>query len=171
MENLYQYNIQIGLTAAVVLSFFIMRWLIQRSVRAFAKLQNQEVKRLSYVLKIINLTLTLIALLFLAFVWKISLEGLSVYFASIFTIIGVAFFASWSLLSNVTAAMILFFYYPFKIGSKVKILDGDNGVTGVITNISLFTMMIRSDDNRDIVIPNNVVMQKTSILLDEDDQS
>ncbi len=166
MEKYIDYSVQIGLTIAIILAFFLLKWIIRRSIQSFVLLQNHDIKRLSYVLKIINLSLTLMVLMVTAMVWEISIAGLSVYFASIFTIIGIAFFASWSVLSNITAALILFFYYPFKIGSKIKIMDGENSIIGVITNITLFTMIIEADDQRKVVIPNNVVMQKTSVLLD-----
>ena len=38
---------------------------------------------------------------------------------------GVAMFAQWSILSNITSGIILFFSFPFKIGDLILIHDKD----------------------------------------------
>jgi MscS family membrane protein len=121
--------IEIGLTLVLIMLFFIVKKIV---VKADQKSCNQ-IDALKFEGDIRDKTcqfwINLIFITLIAIVWEISFRGLSVYFASFFTIVGVAFFASWSILSNVTAYAILFFYFPFfKIGSKIKIIDGDNSV-------------------------------------------
>lgn len=109
--------------------------------------------------------------LFLAFVvvlgiiWEVSLKGLSVYIASILTVVGVGLFATWSIVSNITASVILFFFFPFKIGSKVKIVDGDNSAEGEVIDLSLFSIQIKRLDGQYIYYPNNLAIQKSIVHL------
>ena len=91
---------------------------------------------------------------------EVSFQGLSLYFASIFTVIGVALFATWSVLSNLTASVILFFFFPYRIGRKVKIIDGDNSIEGQIVDITLFHIKVETEDDRIVAYPNNLAIQK-----------
>lgn len=99
-------------------------------------------------------------------VWDISFKGLSVYFISFFTVAGIGLFAAWSILSNITAAVILFFYFPYKIGSKIRILDGDNTVEGMIYDLTLFTLLIKNEEGKIVTYPNNLVLQKAIVILE-----
>ncbi|MFT6856333.1 MAG: MscS family membrane protein [Cyclobacteriaceae bacterium] len=38
------------------------------------------------------------------------------------------------------------FFYPFKIGTKVKVVDGDNSAEGIVTSLSLFSIIIQRED-------------------------
>ncbi|MCD8073198.1 MAG: mechanosensitive ion channel family protein, partial [Alistipes sp.] len=79
---------------------------------------------------------------------------------SILALLGVALFALWSILSNITAGIIMFFGAPFRIGDEITIIDKDTPIDAVIENIHGFYTHIRTPDNRLIVIPNNLFLQK-----------
>jgi small-conductance mechanosensitive channel len=79
-------------------------------------------------------------------------------------VLGIAFFAQWSLLSNITAGIILFFNHPLKIGDTITIFDKDFNIAGKITNIGLFFMHIRNESNEKITIPNSILLQKMVII-------
>lgn len=80
--------------------------------------------------------------------------------SSFFAVLGVAMVAQWSILSNITASITIFFAFPYKIGDRIRILDKDDSVTGVITEIGLFYVRVR-DDNGDLVTyPANLILQK-----------
>ena len=114
--------------------------------------------------KLFNVLMLLLLITSIGAIWEISLKGLSLYFASILTIIGVALFATWSVLSNLTASIFLFFFFPYRIGQKVKVVDGDNSVEGVILDINLFYIRIETDENHIVAYPNNIVIQKPLII-------
>ena len=96
----------------------------------------------------------------LGIIWEVSFKGLSFYFASIFTIVGVALFANWSILSNITTSIILFFNYSFKIGSEIQIMDKDDSVQGTIVDITFFSIQILTKEGDVISYPNNIAIQK-----------
>jgi small-conductance mechanosensitive channel len=80
--------------------------------------------------------------------------------SSVFAVVGVASFAQWSILSNISAGIIIFFSYPFKIGDKIKIHDKDFPVEGEIMDVKAFYIILQSSDDELITYPNNLLMQK-----------
>ena len=152
--------IQIGVTVGIVILFFVAKKIAHRSLHKHAQKNSLEVTRMVYMRKLTNFVLIVIFATIISFVWEVSFKGLSVYFSAFFTLVGVAFFAVWSMLSNITASVILFLFFPIKFGSKIKIVDGDNSVTGIVDDISLFSIKIRLDDGEVVSYPNNVAIQK-----------
>jgi small-conductance mechanosensitive channel len=63
-------------------------------------------------------------------------------------------------LSNISAGIIIFFSYPFKIGDKIKIHDKDFPVEGEIMDVKAFYIILQSSDDELITYPNNLLMQK-----------
>jgi len=159
VTNIHIY-IEIGLTILLIILFFITKKIVRRFIKTHAFKNKHDKSRMTYVIKLVNFGLSLIFLTLIAIVWEVSFKGLSVYFASFFAVAGVALFASWSILSNVTAYAILFFYFPFKIGSKVKIVDGDNSVEGKIDDLTIFYIKIKLTTGEFVTYPNNLALQK-----------
>jgi small-conductance mechanosensitive channel len=107
-------------------------------------------------------TLMLIALLF---IWKVDFKELGLILSSFFAVLGVALFASWSILSNVTAGIILFFYFPFKIGDRIRILDKDFPEEAIIIDIQAFNVNLKQDNGELLTYPNNLLLQKGVVLI------
>jgi len=152
--------IEIGLTIILIILFFIVRKILANIIRKNGVKLMHSKSKATYIVKLMNFALSLVFITLIAIVWEISVKGLSIYFASFFTIVGVAFFAAWSILSNVTAYAILFFSFPFKIGSIIRIIDGDNSVEGKIEDLSFFFMSIRLSSGEIVTYPNNLALQK-----------
>ncbi|MEO9485284.1 MAG: mechanosensitive ion channel domain-containing protein [Ekhidna sp.] len=156
---------QISVTFGVLLAYLIVRKIIFGVVLRRAMKHNFEEARAVYIRKAVSLGVAFLFIIFIGMVWEISLKGLSVYIASFLTIVGVGLFANWSIVSNITASVILFFFFPFKIGSKVRILDGDNSAEGEVIDLSLFSIRLKKDDGNDIYVPNNIAIQKSIVHL------
>ncbi|MDN5212989.1 mechanosensitive ion channel [Fulvivirgaceae bacterium BMA12] len=148
------------ITLILLVLFFISRSIIGKIVRKHAQKNKVVYSRELYIRKLVNLSLVLLLIILIGAVWEISFKGLSLYFASIFTVVGVALFATWSVLSNLTASIILFFFFPYRIGGSIKIIDGDNSVEGQIMDITLFYIKVETDDNKIVTYPNNLAIQK-----------
>ena len=157
MEKFYW---QIGLSTVLLLLYIISRIIVNRLIVRHGKKYGLRDSRISYVRKLIRNLSTLIFLSLIAIVWELSVQGLSVYFASFFAVAGIALFAQWSVLSNITSSIILYFYFPYKIGAKVRIIDGDNSVEGEVQDITMFMIRIITDDGREVGYPNNLAIQK-----------
>jgi small-conductance mechanosensitive channel len=66
-------------------------------------------------------------------------------------------------LSNVTAGVILFFSFPFKIGDKIKIMDKEMELPNeayLIEDIRAFHVHLRRSNGELITYPNNMMLQK-----------
>jgi small-conductance mechanosensitive channel len=80
--------------------------------------------------------------------------------SSLATIVGVAMVAQWSILSNITSGIILFFSYPFKIGDTIHIHDKDFPVIAEIEDIGAFYISMINKEGELVIYPNNLLLQK-----------
>jgi len=123
-----------------------------------------DVKRKKITIRIINLFLLLFVLTALAGIWNINKNQLMVFITSVITVMGIAFFAQWSILSNITSSLILFFNHPVKIGQNIRVLDKEYDIEGKLVDISFYFLYIKTDANELITIPTSVALQKTIVV-------
>jgi small-conductance mechanosensitive channel len=142
-----------------VLAFF-MRLLITKSLRKIQLKFGFQKARILVTNKIITILIYITLIVVVAFIWGVDEKQLLIYISSFLTILGIAFFAQWSILSNITAGLILFVNYPVKIGDTITILEKDNNITGEITDISAFFITLKTPEKELITIPNAVILQK-----------
>jgi small-conductance mechanosensitive channel len=116
-------------------------------------------KRISH--RIINLFIVLILITSLAAIWNIDKTDLIVFLTSVVTVLGIAFFAQWSILSNITASLILFFHHPLKIGNYIRVMDKEFDVQGELLDVSFFFIYIKTEEGALITIPTSAVLNKT----------
>lgn len=151
---------QVVISLVLVFIFLIAKSILFKIIKRHATQNEVTISRQVYMQKLLGLILFFLFALVVGLVWEISLQGLSVYFASIFAVVGVALFANWSILSNLTASIILFFFFPYRIGDDIKIVDGDNSVEGQIMDITLFYIKILTSEKQIYSYPNNLALQK-----------
>jgi len=147
-------------TFIVLFIYFILRFISNKLVLKYATLNEILEHRTNLVIKYINLILGILALISIVIIWGVKKDQILLFISSIFAVVGVASFAQWSILSNITAGIILFFSYPFKIGDKIKIHDKDFPVEGEIEDIKAFYVVLKSSNGEMITYPNNLLMQK-----------
>lgn len=93
-------------------------------------------------------------------IWGIPTSKVVGYIASLFTVVGIAFIAQWSLLSNITSTLVIYFNRQIRIGDTIAILDKDFNIKGTIHNIGIFFIIIEMEGSEFVSIPSNVFMQK-----------
>ena len=147
-------------TLVVILVYVIFRISIAKIVRRFAKLNEVLEHRTNLIIKYINLLLGILALISIIIIWGVKKDQILLFISSVFAVVGVASFAQWSILSNITAGIIIFFSYPFKIGDRIKIHDKDFPIEGEIDDIKAFYVVLKTIDGELITYPNNLLMQK-----------
>ncbi|MGH7884810.1 MAG: mechanosensitive ion channel domain-containing protein [Thermodesulfobacteriota bacterium] len=149
--------------------FIIIMTLINFSSKKFIDLHSNKnqlkIKRAKYVKKIISIIILIFLIVILSIVWSINYKELLIFASTFLTVCGVALFATWSILSNPLSSVIIFFFSTYKIEDKVKVLDGDNTITGKIVDMNLFVVLIEDDNQNLISYPNNLMIQKTVIKL------
>ncbi|WP_397445144.1 mechanosensitive ion channel domain-containing protein [Polaribacter sp. R77954] len=157
-EFLSSYKI-IGSIIVIVLGTLI-RFLTSKSLRKIRVNFDFQKSRMVVIYKIITFLIYCTVLVLIAFIWGVDEKQLIVYISSFLTILGIAFFAQWSLLSNITAGLILFINYPVKIGDTITILEKDNNTTGEIIDIGAFFITLKTPEDLMITIPNAIILQK-----------
>ena len=99
-------------------------------------------------------------MILLSITWAIDFKQITVLFSSVLAILGIALFAQWSIFSNLTASVVLFFYHPVRIGDKIRILDNNFDWVGRVTNMTGFYFFMKTEKGENITLPNNLVIQK-----------
>jgi small-conductance mechanosensitive channel len=111
--------------------------------------------------KAINITLLFICITLISIIWGVNQSDLAAYVGSILTVVGVAFFAQWSILSNITSSIIIFFNHSVKIGDMIIIMEGkEYEIEGTVHNIGLFFVTLKTKEDEEITLPNNIFIQK-----------
>jgi small-conductance mechanosensitive channel len=160
IEELSPYKIQIIETLLIVLLIIIVKLLSKRSITKILNRWHFDEQRSRMSMKIINIFIFLGAVILLGGVWNIDQTQLMVFITSMLTVMGIAFFAQWSILSNITSSLILFFNHPLRIGDSIEVIDKELSITGKLEDISFFFMHIRTEQGDLVTIPNNLVLQK-----------
>lgn len=161
------YLFQIVLTAVVIILLPASRYVAGKIVTKSGRLVQMQEVRIKQVKHLIKILLNVTFLFTIAMIWGVKPSNLLLGLSSVLAFVGVAMFAQWSVLSNITAGLIMFFTAPFRIGDRIHIIDKDVPIIATIESIQTFYTHVRTDDNELIVIPNNLFLQKiVSIMKD-----
>lgn len=152
---------QIIETSIVVAILLVLNFIIRKSSTRIAKKFNLGIERRRITGRMINLLFLIVGALSVMGIWGLDKKELFVFLTSVLTVLGIAFFANWSLLSNITAGLILYFNHPLHIGDYIKIIEKENPVEGKIIDISLFFVHIKTTTGEHITLPNSAFTQKT----------
>ncbi len=143
-----------GLKIIAALAIFIFgRW----AAKIFRHIIKKVMTRSKVDETIVNFVghLTYIALL--AFVVLAALGQLGIQTTSFIAVLGAAGLAIGlalqGSLSNFAAGFLMIIFRPFKVGDKVVAA----GIEGVVEEIQIFTTVLRTPDNKTIIIPNSKI--------------
>ncbi|MDV7186451.1 mechanosensitive ion channel family protein [Lutibacter sp. TH_r2] len=156
---------QIILIVLLVVILFLFIFFTKRAVKRFTLLKSIEPHRKKVILNILYFIYYQVTIFLIIAILGVDFKQFLVFISSILAVLGVGFFAQWSLLSNLTSSFILFFYHPVRIGDHIKILDKDFDLTGKVKDIKGFYLLLKTDDEKIITIPNSVLLQKGIELL------
>jgi small-conductance mechanosensitive channel len=77
--------------------------------------------------------------------------------------------AAQNTLGNLVAGISLLLYRPFKLGDRLQVLAPTGVETGTVENLTLGYTLLKTDDNRRVVVPNSLMASQTTINLTGDD--
>ncbi|WP_281225339.1 mechanosensitive ion channel family protein [Flavobacterium aquiphilum] len=160
MEFLEYYLKQEISTIILLLIVVLSRRVVSKLVKRYATASQIIEKRTNLVIKYINILITILASITLILIWGVQPDDIFFTISSVATVIGVAMFAQWSILSNITSGIILFFSFPFKIGDFIYIHDKDFPEEGEIVDIGAFHVTLKSHSGEMVIYPNNLFFQK-----------
>lgn len=160
MEFFTDYSRQLIATGIMMLTLGILRYITIKLVKKYAIKSEVIEYRKNLVIKYISVFITSLFFIGLIMIWGVKTDDLFVTISSVLTVIGVALFAQWSILSNITSGFIVLFSFPFKIGDTIKIHDKDFPIEGEIISIHTFYTLVRTSEAELVTYPNSLFLQK-----------
>lgn len=153
-------EIKILETAISIILFFLLRLISNKLVERTVRSNVLQKTRGKIVKKIMLVGLITITLIFILTVWGVDQSELFMFMASFLTVMGIALFAQWSHLSNLTSGLIIFFNHSAKLDDTVTIIDKDYAIEGRISDIGFFFIKLKTKEDEEVLIPNNIFLQK-----------
>lgn len=167
---MWTYLPQIIGTVVTIAIIAVLKVLIKRIIKKYTTSNNQRTEvRVNQVVRIFNIFFNLSAIVILIIVWGVDTRNLILVLSSVLAVIGVALFAQWSMLSNITAGVLIFFSAPYKIGDYISIIDKDMPIEAMVEGVYTFYTHLRTKDGIMHVFPNSLLLQKAVTILKEDD--
>lgn len=160
MSLIHEYTRELIATGVLGILLILLRIISTKLVRRYAKSNQTLEHRTNLVIKYIHLFINILVIIALIVIWGVQTKDITIALSSITTVVGVAMFAQWSILSNITSGIILFFSFPFNIGDLIKIHDKDFPIEAEIEDIGAFHVFLITIDGEKIIYPNNLLLQK-----------
>ncbi|MBO0322361.1 mechanosensitive ion channel family protein [Muricauda sp. CAU 1633] len=164
------FKTEILVTVILLVVIITLNSLTKRAIRRYGRTSSIDMNSRKIIFYLSNLLFYLLAFVGISLIWGVNLEDFSLFLSSVLAIVGIGFVAQWSILSNLTASVILFFSHPLRLGDRIRVLDKDFDWTGKVEDISGFYLFMRTDDGRRITIPTNLVIQKGIEILKHEDE-
>lgn len=134
--------------------FFVGRWVVQ----LIRKLVEGQMARRNMEETISKFVCSLVSVSLMTFIFIAILGLLGIQTTSFIAVIGAAGlaigFALQGSLSNFAAGFLLILFHPFKKGDFIEAA----GTAGIVEEIQIFTTVLKTPDNKTIIIPNGKVM-------------
>lgn len=108
--------------------------------------------------RIIYASSTILGMVILVLVWGIDVGEIWVSVTGIIAMAAIGLVATWSLLANALAGIILYFVAPFKAGDFIEILP-DN-IKGQVITINVFYTVLKDESDDLISVPNTIFYLK-----------
>lgn len=146
----YPWSLKIALALVIFIIGRLVAKLINRTLRKVMKKANLDELLIDFIGSIVYSVLLVIVVL-------AALEQLGVNTTSALAILGAAGLAVGlalkDSLSNFASGVMLIIFRPFKVGDFVEA----GGVSGVVEKIQIISTVMRTGDNREIIIPNSKI--------------
>src|SRR5690606_8961062 len=137
--NYFQiYFPEILATVILILVILLARYIVVLFVRRNARNIGLAENRTNLAIKYFSICFSTLTLIGIFVIWGVEPRNLFTTLSAVVTVIGVALFAKWSILSNITSGIILLFSFPFKIGEVIRIHDKDFPIEAKIEDIRSF---------------------------------
>ena len=154
-----------GVSVLVLVAAWLLYWGLRHAINRFSKRRNlaevdpgaetrfRMIERLSAVV----IFFVAVGLVF----WIMDVSALKRVAVGIFAsagVVGIALgFAAQTTMANLVSGIIIAFAQPIRLGDNVRV----DGEYGAVESIGLFYTLIRTWDNRRLVIPNKILSDQT----------
>ena len=149
-------DLGINLVTALVI-FFVGRWIVGMVVKGMMKAMQKGDLDITLRRFISNLARTLLML----FVIIAAINALGVQTASLIALVGAAGLAVGlalqGSLANFAAGVLIVLFRPYKVGDWIE----GGGVSGSVEEVQILTTVLKTGDNKRVIIPNSQIMGTT----------
>ena len=149
-------DLGINLVTALVI-FFVGKWIVGMVVKGMMKAMQKGDLDITLRRFISNLARTLLML----FVIIAAINALGVQTASLIALLGAAGLAVGlalqGSLSNFAAGVLIVLFRPYKVGDWIE----GGGVSGAVEEVQILTTVLKTGDNKRVIIPNSQIMGTT----------
>jgi small-conductance mechanosensitive channel len=159
LEFFNTYPAEIVATGILILTLTILRYITFKLVKRYALRSEVLEHRKNLVLKYISVFFTALFFVSLIIIWGVQKKDIFLTISSVLTVVGVALFAQWSILCNITSGFIVLFSFPFKIGDTIKIHSKEFPIEGEIISIHTFYTYLKTTDGELVTYPNSLFLQ------------
>lgn len=153
---LIPWGIRIGVALAI---FIVGRWIAKWITRVLRKVMTRS--HLDDML--VNFLGNIVYMVLLLAVVMAALDHLGIQTTSLLAVFGAAGLAIGlalkDSLANFSSGVMIILFRPFKVGDFVEA----GGVAGVVEEVRMFATIMRSGDNREIIIPNGQIYSGTIV--------
>ena len=156
--------LQLVVTLLLIAGFAILDRFTAPRIEAGADHSGLKERDAARAIRTARLFVAIVGVLILSIVWGIEFGSILVFAGTTLTLLGVALFASWSILSNVTAYFILLLHPAYRRGVFVRVIEADNYVEGFIAEITLFNTRLITEKREVVIYPNNQLISRPTML-------
>jgi small conductance mechanosensitive channel len=133
--------------------FFVGRWVARHIVNLVGRLM----RRAKVDDMLVNFVTSIVNVLLLLFIIVAALGQLGVDTTSLIALVGAAGLAVGlalqDSLKNFAAGVLLIVFRPFREGDFVEVA----GISGIVEHITIFNTIMRTGDNREVIVPNGAI--------------
>ncbi len=140
------YSLNVFLTLLVLICIYLISKSTRPKIKESIETSKFKDELLNTASHYANGILLLFAIPILLLIWGFDFRNLLLLSTGILTLTGVALFANWSILSNVTAFFIILLHPTFRRGNYIRIIDIDNYIEGYIAEINMFNIWLITED-------------------------
>ena len=145
-------SILVNVAIAIAIIFvgrIVVKWVVKLLGKMMAKSDLDEI--------LINFVSSIAKAVLLLLIFIAALNQIGVDTTSLIALIGAAGLAVGlalqNSLQNFAAGVMMIVFRPFKLGDFVEV----GGVVGVVEQISIFSTMLKTADNRELIVPNGQI--------------
>ena len=156
--------------------FALLAWAIGRALRlavqrllAHDKHAHVDLMAVRFLAKLARYCVYLFAFVAYAHLVPALADLGSASLTSISVITVIVGLAAQNTLGNLVAGISLLLYRPFKLGDRLQVVAPTGLEAGVVENLTLGYTLLRTDDNRRVVVPNSLMASQTAINLTTND--
>jgi small-conductance mechanosensitive channel len=165
MQNWLEELIPVVLVLLVLASAWLLKRLVRRLIERAGRHYQMPADMVAVPRRVAGFVINVAALLLILQLLGVSGTVLWTAFTGFAAVAAVAFFAAWSVLSNIFCTILIVTTRPFRLHDRVELLENGEkpGLKGQVIDINMVFTTLREDGDAGTTlrVPNNLFFQRT----------